>query len=84
MSDELPIVRRLREIDTGDTPAWAVTDAAAFVICELVAALEPFARWCDNMEDGFPDLDDGIRVSDEITLGDCRRARAVLKATGGE
>ena len=51
---------------------------------KLRKALEPFARWCDEMEGEGPRLADEARVSADITMGDCRRARAALKETGGE
>lgn len=51
----------------------------------LREALEPFAKWCDEMELECPTLRDDACVASDITMADVRRARAVYgKIKGGE
>jgi hypothetical protein len=57
-------------------------DAVASVITKLREALEPFARWCAEMEGEGPRLADEARVSSDITMGDCRRAKSALQELG--
>ena len=61
-------------------------DAAQQRVAALEAALEPFARWCDMVDDADEDneillvFDDEERTDMEmLTVGHLRRAKAALK-----
>lgn len=61
-------------------------EQAESLITELTAALKPFADLADQREARDPmaamsPMSDGLIVGDEVSLGDCRKARAALKGT---
>ena len=61
----------------------AERDALRAQLDEACEALEPFAKWCDEMEFECPILRDDARVASDITMADVRRARAVYEKIKG-
>lgn len=72
--------------------AWiAALDEARAIKAELVAALEPFAKFCDELVPvNWPDFfyithrDGGTDQLRDVTVGDFRRARSALSRAKGE
>lgn len=84
------IDRLADEIDWGEDEVVAQEKALEEVEAErdalralLREALEPFAKWCDEMELECPTLRDDACVASDITMADVRRARAVYEKIKG-